>query len=64
MSILEEDHDDLVTVGRIGDIAPSEDIRSVRFDGHRAFVVTFKKTDPLFTFDLTTRRRRRSTASS
>lgn len=52
MSILEEDHDDLVTVGRIGNIAPSEDIRSVRFDGHRAFVVTFKKTDPLFTFDL------------
>jgi hypothetical protein len=52
MSILAEDHDDLVTVGRIGGIAPSEDIRSVRFDGHRAFVVTFKKTDPLFTFDL------------
>jgi hypothetical protein len=52
MSVLAEDHDDLVTVGRIGGIAPSEDIRSVRFDGHRAFVVTFKKTDPLFTFDL------------
>ena len=52
MSILAEDHDDLVTIGRIGGIAPSEDIRSVRFDGERAFVVTFKKTDPLFTFDL------------
>ncbi|MFH1129881.1 MAG: beta-propeller domain-containing protein, partial [Pseudomonadota bacterium] len=29
-----------------------EDIRSVRFDGDRGFVVTFKKTDPLFVFDL------------
>ncbi len=39
-------------IGGIGGIAPSEDIRSVRFDGTRAFVVTFKKTDPLFAFDL------------
>ncbi len=40
-------------LGSIGGIAPTEDIRSVRFDGTRAFVVTFKKTDPLFVFDLT-----------
>jgi uncharacterized secreted protein with C-terminal beta-propeller domain len=39
-------------LGSIGGIAPTEDIRSVRFDGERAFVVTFKKTDPLFVFDL------------
>jgi hypothetical protein len=52
MSVLHEDKDDLVTVGEIGGIAPTEDIRSVRFDGTRAFVVTFKKTDPLFAFDL------------
>lgn len=39
-------------LGSIGGIAPTEDIRSVRFDGARAFVVTFKKTDPLFVFDL------------
>ena len=39
-------------LGGIGGIAPSEDIRSVRFDGTRAFVVTFKKTDPLYVFDL------------
>jgi hypothetical protein len=39
-------------VGQIGGIAPQEDIRSVRFDGDRGFVVTFKKTDPLFIFDL------------
>ncbi|HET7540094.1 MAG TPA: beta-propeller domain-containing protein [Polyangiaceae bacterium] len=40
-------------LAQIGGIAPTEDIRSVRFDGTRAFVVTFKKTDPLFVFDLT-----------
>ena len=40
-------------VAHLGGIAPTEDIRSVRFDGTRAFVVTFKKTDPLFVFDLT-----------
>jgi uncharacterized secreted protein with C-terminal beta-propeller domain len=39
-------------LGQIGGIAPQEDIRSVRFDGDRGFVVTFKKTDPLFVFDL------------
>ncbi len=29
-----------------------EDLRSVRFDGTRAYAVTFQQTDPLFTFDL------------
>jgi len=43
----------LSQLGQIGGIAPQEDIRSVRFDGDRGFVVTFKKTDPLFVFDLT-----------
>lgn len=52
MTVLAEHKDDLVTVGTLGGIAPTEDIRSVRFDGDRAFVVTFKKTDPLFAFDL------------
>src|SRR6185503_10173283 len=33
-------------------IAPDEDIRSVRFDGPRGYLVTFKKTDPLFVLDL------------
>ncbi|WP_243336729.1 beta-propeller domain-containing protein [Anaeromyxobacter soli] len=42
----------LEEVGRVDGIAPSEDIRSVRFDGARGFVVTFKKTDPLFVLDL------------
>jgi hypothetical protein len=52
MSVLEQDGDALRVVGRVGDIAPTEDIRSVRFDGKHGFVVTFKKTDPLYMFDL------------
>jgi hypothetical protein len=42
----------LEVVGSITGIAPSEDIRSARFVGDRGFIVTFKKTDPLFTLDL------------
>lgn len=38
--------------GELTGLAPTEDIRSVRFDGDRGFVVTFKKTDPLFVFGL------------
>jgi hypothetical protein len=52
VSALEQHQDDLVKIGQIGGIAPHEDIRSVRFDGNRGFVVTFKKTDPLYVFDL------------
>jgi uncharacterized secreted protein with C-terminal beta-propeller domain len=43
----------LVQLGQVGGIGPQEDIRSVRFDGNRGYVVTFKKTDPLYVFDLT-----------
>ena len=42
----------LVRVGAVEHIAPGEDIRAVRFDGDRGYVVTFKKTDPLFVLDL------------
>jgi hypothetical protein len=42
----------LTQLGQIGNIGTGEDIRSVRFDGDRGFLVTFKKTDPLFVFDL------------
>jgi len=50
--VLEQQGADLATVGTIDGIAPGEDIRSARFVGDRGFVVTFKKTDPLFTIDL------------
>ncbi len=52
MSVLERQDKALVLKGKVDDIAPTEDIRSVRFDGSRGFVVTFKKTDPLYVFDL------------
>ncbi len=42
----------LVRVGAVENIAPGEDIRAVRFDDDRGYVVTFKKTDPLFVIDL------------
>lgn len=38
--------------GSIEDIAPGEKIYSVRFMGSRAYMVTFKKVDPLFVIDL------------
>lgn len=52
VSVLKEVNGELVKVGQVDGIAPGEDIRSVRFDGERGFVVTFKKTDPLFALNL------------
>jgi uncharacterized secreted protein with C-terminal beta-propeller domain len=42
----------LVRIGAVEHIAPKEDIRAVRFDDDRGYIVTFKKTDPLFVIDL------------
>jgi Secreted protein containing C-terminal beta-propeller domain distantly related to WD-40 repeats len=50
--ILGENEHKLQIVGSVTDIAPGEDIRSSRFFGKRGFIVTFKKTDPLFALDL------------
>jgi hypothetical protein len=53
LSILAQaDGGNLVRVGAVEKIAPGEDIRAVRFDDDRGYVVTFKKTDPLFVMDL------------
>jgi uncharacterized secreted protein with C-terminal beta-propeller domain len=52
LSVLEHNGAALELVGQADQIAPSEDIRAVRFLGERGYVVTFKKTDPLFVFDL------------
>jgi uncharacterized secreted protein with C-terminal beta-propeller domain len=38
--------------GSLEDIAPGEKIYSTRFMGDRAYMVTFKKVDPLFVIDL------------
>lgn len=50
--VLEERGSELAVAGKVESFGPNEDIRSVRFDGDRGYVVTFEKTDPLFAFDL------------
>jgi hypothetical protein len=52
VSILAGWPDGLEVVSQIDGIAPTEDIRSARFHGDVGFVVTFKKTDPLFVLNL------------
>jgi len=44
---------DLKLVGSVEGLAEGEKIYSVRFMGKRAYIVTFKKVDPLFVIDLT-----------
>lgn len=51
VSVLKEEKGDLVQIGMIDNIAPGEDIRSARFNEEMGFIVTFKKTDPLFVID-------------
>lgn len=48
---LKQEGGELVVKGMVDNLAPGEDIRSARFYGDVGFVVTFKKTDPLFTLD-------------
>jgi uncharacterized secreted protein with C-terminal beta-propeller domain len=50
--VLEQSGSELKPAAPVQDFAPGEDIRSVRHVGNIAYVVTFKKTDPLFAFDL------------
>jgi uncharacterized secreted protein with C-terminal beta-propeller domain len=52
ISTLKEQGSQLIELGRIDHLAPTEDIRSARFRGDVGFVVTFKKTDPLFVLNL------------
>jgi uncharacterized secreted protein with C-terminal beta-propeller domain len=52
LSVLKHNGTALELVGQADEIAPAEDIRAVRFLGDKGYVVTFKKTDPLFVFDL------------
>lgn len=47
-------NDNLNTIGKIENLAKGEKIYSVRFVGEKAYVVTFKQTDPLFVIDLST----------
>lgn len=49
MTVLNEK---LVQTGQVGGIAPGENIKSVRFMGDKAYMITFKNVDPLFVIDL------------
>ena len=42
----------LTEVGRVDNIAPSEQIWSARFDGDRCYLVTFEQIDPLWVIDV------------
>ena len=44
--------EDLNITGRLENLAPGERIYSARFMGDKAYLVTFKKVDPLFVIDL------------
>ena len=50
--VLEESGDDLDVVGSVSGMGKTEQIRSVRWFGEIAVVVTFRQTDPLYTLDL------------
>lgn len=45
-------NDNLEVVGEVKDLASGERIYSARFMGDKAYLVTFKKVDPLFVIDL------------
>lgn len=52
ISVLRMQDGGLEVIGQVSGLAPGEDIRSVRFSGPLGFIVTFKKTDPLYVIDL------------
>jgi hypothetical protein len=49
---LSEDGAGLVTTGRLAGLGTTEQIYAVRFSGDIAYVVTFRRTDPLYAIDL------------
>ncbi|MGH3243444.1 MAG: beta-propeller domain-containing protein, partial [Spirillospora sp.] len=59
--VLGQNHDRLDQVGRVDGLGRGERIYSVRFIGAKAYVVTFRQVDPLYTLDLTDPRRPRTT---
>lgn len=53
ITVLEPQGQDLVEVGKVGDMGRGERIFAVRFIGSTAYVVTFRQVDPLYVVDLT-----------
>lgn len=52
LSVLGENDGELNVVGKSPDLAEGERVMSSRIIENKAFVVTFRQVDPLFTFDL------------
>lgn len=52
VTVLAQEDDQLVEIGQVGELGPTEEIQSVRFVGDVGYVVTFRQTDPLYTIDL------------
>jgi hypothetical protein len=52
VTTLEVDDDELVELGQVGDLGPTERIYAVRFIGDAGYVVTFRQVDPLYVVDL------------
>ena len=52
MWILKQEGAALKVVNAIHDFGTGENVRSVRYVGNMAYVVTFKKTDPLYAIDM------------
>ena len=49
---LNVDETEYEVIGKVGDIAPNESIWSARFIADKAYIVTFRNIDPLWTIDL------------
>ena len=52
VTVLQQEGNELNTVGQVGGLGEGEQIFSVRFMGEIGYVVTFRQTDPLYTIDL------------
>jgi uncharacterized secreted protein with C-terminal beta-propeller domain len=52
ISVLREEGGVLTELGRVGGLGRGEHIHAVRFLGDTAYVVTFRRTDPLYRVDL------------
>lgn len=52
VTVLRPTGDRLEVIGSVGGLGRGETIHAVRFLGDRAYVVTFRQTDPLYTLDL------------
>lgn len=50
--VLEPRGDKLAVIGEVGGLGKNEQIYAVRFVGPLGYVVTFRRTDPLYTIDL------------